>query len=163
VCVQYEEPLTRDRLLRVVTLRALHERCRALLLCPDDAYDSILETLQVDPWIAASLANGTIDVRVAESAYRRAGQFDAEQIIAACQAEHAAALASGHAGLWLAGDLSWTAADPAVTSELPAHERLIGRALARPTLTRLCLYHAGRFDEDVLGDVAAEHTVTVRV
>jgi hypothetical protein len=106
---------------------------------------------------------GVVATDIAQIAYRGKTTFDAERITATCTAAHAAALVGGHAALWVAGDLSWTARHPAVCEDLARHEREIGAALADPTLTRVCLYDASRFAEPLLQDVAREHAITVRL
>jgi hypothetical protein len=163
VCVQHSDGAARDRLLS----RAVHEGvargCRVVCLCADEAIDGFARDLVVDPWMAASLANGTIELRIADQAYLPDGAFDGEALLDLRAAEHDAALAAGYRGLWMPGDLAWAIRRPELLDDIVAYEHKVSAREPDPTLTSLCFYDQRWFSEALLADIALAHPTTVVV
>lgn len=133
---------------------------RLLYLADSSSTDDVagmLDAIGIDG--AACAASGRLEVRSTTDSYLAGGTFDADRVKGSLRAETAAAVASGYAGLRVAGEMTWALRGAPGSDRLPAYERNVDDLFADGRLTAMCQYDRRGFPAALLADAVAPHRV----
>jgi hypothetical protein len=107
------------------------------------------------------LARGQLRIVSAEATYLLEGTFDADRMIALLGTETARALAEGYPGLRVAGEMTWSCANPRGSESLIEYEAKVNSFFPTSKCTGLCFYDQRLFSAVVLLNVLYTHPICV--
>jgi ABC-type transporter Mla MlaB component len=160
-CCRLAHDHDRERLARAFVVAGLERGDKVLYITDhDDLGERGAQLTAGDDMLAAALDSGQFVVRLARDAYTPGGRFEPKRMLAEIRDEHARALAAGHRGLSVTGEMTWALAQAVAPEDLTAYERSFADQ-ASDTLAVFCQYDHGRFGTGLLTDIATSHQVDV--
>jgi anti-anti-sigma regulatory factor len=100
---------------------------------------------------------GRLEVRPADGAYLLSGRFDPAGTLDRLAGDVDDAIAAGHAGLRVVGDMAWALGAPPGIGALPWYEARFNRLFLQGRAVAVCLYDRRSFGVDLLRRVACAH------
>jgi anti-anti-sigma factor len=150
----------RRRLVRAFVRDGLRRGDRVVYVCRDDEpADVVVASAAQDDELRAAVARGTFTV-LGAPAHAADGTLDIQRMLVTMREEHRRALADGHTGLSMAGDMSAAVPGVAENEWLGEYARALDR-LDHTSLGLLCVYDHQRFAVATLSSLAAAHDIDV--
>jgi len=150
----------RTRLVHAFLRDGLRRGDRVEYLCRDDeSAEAAVASAAKDHELRAALARKTLTIRGAQG-HAANGTRDVQRMLVTVREEHRRALADGHTGLSIAGDLSAGVPRVAGNEWLGEYKRALD-LLDHTSLGLLCVYNQQRFPVATLSNLAAAHDVDV--
>jgi ABC-type transporter Mla MlaB component len=109
--------------------------------------------------VAAALASGQFELRLARATYAPDGRFDIERVLVAIREDRERALADGYPALSITGEMAWARPHVPGSERLSEYERRFAEAMEGGEIVALCQYAHGEFEPATLAEVAGSHEV----
>lgn len=157
-CLLFASPREQARAVEAFVAEGLarHERVIYILdqESPSDALDR-LDRAGVD--IDAALKDGALVLKTTDEAYLADGGFDPDRMLSTLRELVADALAAGHQGVRVSGEMIWATRGAPGSNELMRYEERVNELLAELPAAALCQYDARAFPPDVLAGALRTH------
>jgi hypothetical protein len=161
-CCRFSRADDRERLAAAFVRDGLRRGHKVVYVCAgDDVTELVGRLSQLGSASEPALARGQLEVRRGRDAYLPDGRFEPDRMLAAVRDEHNRALAEGHSGLSLTGEMAWALCDGSSSEALTSYESRLARDCEHPSLSILCQYDHAQFAPGVLANVAEAHDIDV--
>ena len=132
-----------------------NERCIWITAAPLHAADAIAELEKAHPGAAGAIASGALIVRDYADWYAEAGSLRGNQVVELWFAEEERALAAGHSGLRITGNVTFLRSQD--WELFMEYEDLVNRAFQGRRIVTLCTYHLDSCGAAEVLDVVSRH------
>jgi len=122
---------------------------------PGEDVAAILADAGVD--VAGATASRALALVAAEDSYLRELPFDPERMVAALHVAVDEALADGHTGFRVTGDMGWAARDVLGADRLEEYERAVEDVFASRPAAALCQYDSREFPHERVTGLCGRH------
>jgi ABC-type transporter Mla MlaB component len=165
-CCHFTDADDRERLSLGFLRDGLRRGDKVLYLCDSDNLAVLVSRLtRRDPAFEPAIARGQIEIRPAPDAYIAEGEFEPERMLSLLRDEYGRALAEGHSGLSLIGEIPPALCDSPSCEQLYVYEARLASdhrqqvELSASSYSILCQYDHGRCGPGILTEVVDAHQV----
>lgn len=139
---------------------ASHERC--IYVADDRSVDEVLACFRdrgLDP--RGAIESGALSLHTKRDTYLKSGRFDPDRMLALIGEETEKALANGHAGLRVTGEMTWALDSNVGEERLIEYEARLNDFLPGKPARAICQYNVSRFPLETIAEVLHTHPIAV--
>jgi signal transduction histidine kinase len=111
--------------------------------------------------VDAEVERGALVIASQRDTYLRGGGFDPQAMIEFLRDSEADALARGHTGLRVTGEMTWALGSETSADRLIEYEALLNRYFPTSRALAICQYNRDRFSPEVVCDVLRTHPIVI--
>jgi signal transduction histidine kinase/ActR/RegA family two-component response regulator len=162
LCLVHETPAEQRAAVSPYVKGALARGERFVYLADARTGDEVARALEAAGVpVADAIRRGALVIESARDAYLRGGSFDPHAMLEMLRALVDAALADGHAGVAITGEMSWALGPEPGNDRLVEYEALLNRFFPGSRAHAICQYDRNRFPPELVAEVLRTHPTAV--